>query len=96
MPQAIRGISPKTTDFPVIILFPRIEPDFNTETIGDYRPKVNPLEESTDFGRYFGIDLQYFRNRMDEEIFLIFTDFIGEEEIGLTQEDFEEIYYPEE
>ena len=46
--------------------------------------------------RYAGIDLDYFRTAMTPYRFEVYIDLIGEEAVGLTLEDFEEIYYPDE
>jgi len=77
--------------------YPHLQPDSfsGIQFEANYRIIDNQVI-GTDASRYFGIDLEYFRNRMDAETFSIFIDFIGEEEIGLAQEDVEEVYHPEE
>jgi len=74
----------------------RITPPHITEETIDYTVPLNPIDKSTDINRYLGIELNYFRTRMSTEVFSIFVDFIGEEEIGLTEEDITGVYYPEE
>jgi len=57
--------------------------------------KINPIFSATHFyERYKWLNLLFYQQIMDTKDFEIFIDFVGGENIGIKNSDFE-IYYPE-
>lgn len=58
-------------------------------------PEVTPLIRRTDFYRYEGLDLTYYKQIMEAHVYNVFVDFVGKLDVEMFEDDFE-VYYPEE
>ena len=57
--------------------------------------RQNILTTDIDFyNRYEGLNLAYYQTAMNPRDFQLFVDYVGGENIGIREEDFE-VYYPE-
>jgi hypothetical protein len=71
-----------------------IKPNYNVGTPSIFQ-KINPIFSATNFyERYKWLNLLLYQQIMDTKDFEIFIDFVGGENIGIKNSDFE-VYYPE-